>query len=210
MKYDIILIVSLLLALIVLSNFNIIEPLDENTSVVLLGDSVFDNSAYASSSIEYLMQEKHKNTLRLAKDGATIEDLPSQVYSIPSQYDKGDTILIISVGGNDLLNKYIYNQSTYNSFDDIFNDYKEKIDKISKRNFKIVLCNIYYPPFHEFEPYYDIIKKWNDSLDNYAEKNKYELLKLDTLMTSPSEFSNYIEPSSSGGVNIVDKILNLD
>ena len=188
-----------------------IEPLKENTYVVLIGDSIFDNKEYATSSVEMLLKKKHKNTLIIAKDGAIIKDLPKQINQIPEYYDKKKTKLIISVGGNDLLNKYVYNNDTvYKNLDDIFNDYKKKINKIKQLNYDIVLCNIYYPPYKKIKPYHKLITQWNERLYDYAKKNNIELLKLDDVLTQKSHFSNYIEPSSMGGVKIVNKITTLN
>ena len=41
-------------------NSNIIEPLKETTYVVLMGDSIFDNKEYATSSVEMLLKKSIK------------------------------------------------------------------------------------------------------------------------------------------------------
>ena len=45
--------------------------------------------------------KQHKKTLVIAKDNATIKDISKQINEIPIYYDKTNTKLIISVGGND-------------------------------------------------------------------------------------------------------------
>lgn len=198
--------------LLSLSNFNIntIEPLKETTYVVLMGDSIFDNKEYATSSVEMLLKKKHKKTLIIAKDGATIKDISKQINQIPIYYDKAKTKLIISVGGNDLLNQYVYHKQDYKNLDAIFEAYKSCIDKIKKLNYEVVLCNIYYPPYKKIKPYHKFIKEWNERLYKYADKNKLEVLKIDDVLTQKAHFSNYIEPSTIGGKKIVNKITNLN
>lgn len=191
-------------------NCKIVEPLKENTYVVLIGDSIFDNKDYAQNSIERLLTKQHKKTLVIAKDNATIKDISKQINEIPIYYDKTNTKLIISVGGNDLLNKYVYKMDEYKDLDDIFDAYRSIVTKVKKLNYNIVLCNIYYPPYKEIKPYHKIIKQWNDKLMKYAYSNNFELLKIDDILRTPKDFSNYIEPSSIGGIKIVNKIIKLN
>jgi len=59
------------------------------THIVLLGDSIFDNASYVPSGrdvvshLEQLLDADSQATL-LAVDGAVVDDVPSQVFRIPS------------------------------------------------------------------------------------------------------------------------------
>jgi hypothetical protein len=73
--------------------------------IILLGDSVFDNAAYVSRDpdvhlrqLEQMLPQGRKATL-LARDGAVISEIGSQLRGLPSDA----THLAISVGGNDAL-----------------------------------------------------------------------------------------------------------
>jgi lysophospholipase L1-like esterase len=83
------------------------EGLTNINNVILLGDSVLNNSNYVPSgkSVGDILNSKLSNVLNLAKDGATINDLYRQLDDIPIELDKAETFVFISAGGNDILNK---------------------------------------------------------------------------------------------------------
>lgn len=72
--------------------------------VVLLGDSIFDNSAYTRGApdvmahLRRLLPPGWRATL-CAVDGATTLDLPSQLKCVPDDASH----LVIAIGGNDAL-----------------------------------------------------------------------------------------------------------
>jgi hypothetical protein len=74
--------------------------------IILLGDSVFDNAAYVDRNPDVVRQlgqmlpQGRKATL-LARDGAVISEIGSQLRGLPSDA----THLVISVGGNDALHE---------------------------------------------------------------------------------------------------------
>ncbi len=77
-----------------------------NYNIVLLGDSIFQNSNYVpkDKSIEYLLKERVPiHSLVLAQDNATINLLYKQYKNMPTSMNQKDTNLYISIGGNDLL-----------------------------------------------------------------------------------------------------------
>ena len=72
--------------------------------IVLLGDSIFDNSAYVSGGPDVVRQLRGKlpegwKASLLAVDGATTRSVPPQLSRLP----KDSTHLVLSVGGNDAL-----------------------------------------------------------------------------------------------------------
>ena len=80
-----------------------------NTTIILMGDSVLNNSKYVSAkkSVFDILQTKTKNVFNYAKDGATIDDLYQQLDKIPLELNTDKTNIFISAGGNDILNKQI-------------------------------------------------------------------------------------------------------
>ena len=83
------------------------EGLTNNNKVILMGDSVLNNSNYVSfgKSVVDILKTKTSNILNVSKDGGTINDLYSQLDKIPIDLNSEETYIFISVGGNDILNK---------------------------------------------------------------------------------------------------------
>jgi hypothetical protein len=72
--------------------------------IVLLGDSIFDNSHYTEGGPDVISQVRQLlpvgwRASLLAVDGSTTENLPSQVQRVPPDASH----LVLSVGGNDAL-----------------------------------------------------------------------------------------------------------
>ncbi|KAJ3049101.1 hypothetical protein HK097_009876 [Rhizophlyctis rosea] len=79
---------------------------DNPVHVVLLGDSIFDNGVYvrSDSSVhdhlsKYLSKSPSSKATLLARDGATLSGVPSQLSRLP----KDTTHIFLSAGGNDAL-----------------------------------------------------------------------------------------------------------
>ena len=164
------------------------------SSIVLLGDSIFQNSNYVpkDKSIEYLLKERLPiQSLVLAQDNATIH-LVSNIY--------------ISIGGNDLLNAYTNNDtSNMDLFDMIWNLYKSTILNLNRNTqCNIILTDIYYITDASYEKFIPIIKKWNNNLYQFANKHNFPVFKISKLLTKPQDFTNGIEPSVIGGSKMVN------
>ena len=84
------------------------EYLTNNEDIVLVGDSILENSKYVpkNKSVKDEIFKKHKNMLMLAEDDSKIRDVEKQLKKMPKHLNKKSTHLIISVGGNDILEKY--------------------------------------------------------------------------------------------------------
>ena len=86
--------------------------------IVLLGDSIFDNASYTRggpdiiSQLRQLLRAEWRASL-LAKDGATTDDVSSQLQWMPSDASH----LVLSVGGNNALMKFQCSPYTHR-FDD--------------------------------------------------------------------------------------------
>lgn len=72
--------------------------------IVLMGDSIFDNSAYTAGEpdvnrhLQQCLPKSWRSSL-LAVDGSTTRELAGQVGHVPSDA----TQLVVSIGGNDAL-----------------------------------------------------------------------------------------------------------
>ena len=144
------------------------------------------------------------NTIIVAKDEATINNLLTQFENIPNTIkNNSDNLLFISIGGNDLLNYYVYNNknidvNNLNIVDTIFEKYKKTINTIiSKTNMKITLLNLYYPP--DTKKLFHIINKWNKLLKQYTDQKNIRMLKVNSILYRKKHFVHSIEPSNKGG-----------
>jgi hypothetical protein len=201
-----------------MSYYNTKEGFTSNTkSFILLGDSILKNDAYVSNgkSVANLVAERNQNIYCFAEDDSKIVDVYSQIDKIPHEFDSPNTLIFLSVGGNDILSHYVdQNQDIKNTsvLNPMFSVYKNLIKSIQKRmpQSKIILFDIYYPDNLTYKQYHFIIKEWNNMIYDFAEnpKNKiYGVIRISSYLTQNEDFSFGIEPSSSGGQKIADLIL---
>ena len=190
-----------------------IEGITNNNNIILMGDSIFANDIYVErgDSVGDQLQDKHGNVLVVAQDNAVIDDLDYQFSKIPSNFDSAKTKVIVSVGGNDLLNQYMMSDvSKTNHVNTIFNRYTSNLNNLrNNSDCEFILSNIYYPRSPSYERFYDIIEIWNDKLNKYAKNNGLKILNIDDKVDKKHYFTHDIEPSASGSSVIIDNILNL-
>lgn len=190
----------------------IIETLSNKDYLILMGDSIFKNDVYVNegNSVGENLQSVHGNVIVLAEDNAVIDDIEKQTSLIPNNAKKQNTKIVVSVGGNDLLNKYNFNDvNNLSHVDTIFNQYTSSINNLKNKFYcEIILCNIYYPRSESVVRYYDIIDLWNSKIKNYAKVNNLKVIKLDENVDKEEYFTNEIEPSGKGSKIISDVILN--
>jgi hypothetical protein len=79
-----------------------------NKKIVLLGDSILENSSYANPCILEILKSTSHSVLCLAQDNSTIESTYLQLHDLPSNLNNRNTFIFVSVGGNDILNKFVY------------------------------------------------------------------------------------------------------
>lgn len=191
----------------------VVESLSNNDNIVLMGDSIFANDPYVErgDSVGDMLQDKHGNVLVVAQDNAVINDLDYQFSKIPSKFDSSKTKIIVSVGGNDLLNQYMMSDvSKTDHVNTIFNRYTSNLNNLrNNSNCEFILSNIYYPRSPDYTRYYDIIEIWNDKLGKYAKNNGLKILNIDDKVDKKHYFTHDIEPSASGSSVIIDNILKL-
>tara|TARA_Y100000022_G_C13229895_1_gene366811 strand:+ start:769 stop:1437 length:669 start_codon:yes stop_codon:yes gene_type:complete len=211
MKYTIFLVFIILFFLIKNKDKNIfesltghIEALTNNIDIVLLGDSMLENSNYVDKdkTVSSSIKKTHKKNLVLAKDESKIDDIQLQLKQIPDKLNNKNTYVFLSIGGNDLLYTYKYQKNHVNRLfyvDSLFKKYKQMVIEIKKKyKFKLVLLNIYYPESHYYSRFQKVIKKWNNKLFKFVRKNKIQMLDVTNLLYKKKHFIDGIEPSISG------------
>lgn len=183
---------------------NNIEALTNNIDVILIGDSILENSNYVNNTntIGANIKNTHKKTLVLAKDNSVVDDIKSQLKNIPKKLDNKNTYVFLSIGGNDLLEFYKYQNKNINDFsyvDNVFSKYKKLVNFIKKKyKFQLVLLNIYYPKEELYIKFHKIIKTWNKKLSVLSKKNNYKFLDISKILYKKKHFTNGIEPSGEG------------
>jgi len=186
------------------------EGLKNNDNIVLIGDSVLNNSNYVSAgkSVVEILKTKTPNVFNFSKDGATIRDCYEQIDKIPLILNKTNTTVFISAGGNDILN----NRTQLNSqkIGNIFNNYIELLKTVKARldNANINVLNLYLPINPRYQSYKPSIDQWNQLIKDSSSKigETYNVINLDTLLTSPTDFVYDIEPSETGSEKIASSI----
>jgi hypothetical protein len=183
---------------------------DNNYNIVLIGDSVLNNSNYVPSGKSVFDNLKTKTTkvFDFAKDGATINDCYSQLDKIPAELNKTDTYIFISAGGNDILNKR--GQLTSPEVRRLFDNYMEFISSVRTKfgSAKINVLNLYLPANPRYKSYKTSIDQWNQLIKEYSSKigEMYNVIELSSLLTTPEDFVYDIEPSESASQKIANVI----
>jgi hypothetical protein len=186
------------------------EGLTNNDKIVLIGDSILNNSNYVPSgkSVVDILKTKTQNVFNFAKDGATISDCYGQLDKIPTELNTTETYVFISAGGNDILNKR--GQLTSAEIKKLFNDYMDflKALRVKLGSAKINILNLYMPANPRYQSYKTSIDQWNQLIKEYSSKigEMYTVVSLDTLLTSPNDFVYDIEPSETASEKIANVI----
>lgn len=231
MKYIILKIFLLIVFIIFMSYVNVYlrtplndqEPFNskrdkEEETIILIGDSILKNDLYVNnnSSIEHLINQNDVTCVNFAQDGAVITDCFYQLEKIPSKLNNKHTTIYLSVGGNDIIDRYIERKTPTKNTDALnkmFQNYKKLVKSIQIKMdlSKLILIDIYYPPETFYKKYHGIINKWNNILYKYASEQKnniYEVLKVSEIMNQKRDFVYSIEPSETGGEKIVNLIID--
>ena len=186
------------------------EGLTNNDNIVLIGDSVLNNSNYVPSgkSVVDVLKSKTQNVFDFAKDGATISDCYGQLDKISTELNKSETYVFISAGGNDILNTR--GQLTSAEIRKLFNDYMDFIKalRVKFTTAKINILNLYIPANPRYQSYKSSIDQWNQLIKEYSSKigEMYNVINLDTLLTTTGDFVYDIEPSESASQKIANVI----
>ena len=204
------------------SNVNSNIYSNSNKTYVLLGDSIIKNNSFVKNGkgIDDILNEKtNGNSYCYAKNDSTIVDIYSQLDSIPSDLNNKNTIVFLSVGGNDILNNYVNNDvDTKNTkvLELIFNTYKKLFKSIQTKmdQTKIVLIDVYYPTSIKFSQYKPILEEWNKLISDFvsssnsnSNNNNLQVLNISNILIESTDFTLNIEPSETGGEKIANNIL---
>ena len=177
---------------------------NKDKQIVLLGDSMVNNKNYVfeNESVEYYLKQEYPHLNNLAKDGAKINDLHPQLNKLNTMNISKDSNLIISIGGNDLLDNQNVQQ--------VFKQYKQLLADILREypDIHIYLLNIYYPPCCRFKRYYNVITQWNNLLHSLKSSN-ITIIKISEILTEKDDFVFEIEPSKTGGQKVANKIIEI-
>ena len=186
------------------------EGLTPNNNIILIGDSVLNNSAYVPSgkSVFDNLKLKTSNVFNFAKDGATIQDCYAQLDNISSNFNNTNTYVFISIGGNDILNKR--GQLSTEEIDSLFQQFMSFIDALNVKlgSVNLNICNLYLPSDPRFQNYKPSIDQWNSLIKDNSNRigAMYNVLDLYSLLNNPNDFIFTIEPSPDGSVKIANLI----
>lgn len=189
--------------------------------VVLLGDSILDNGAYTGGKPDVLahlrrvLPDNWTATL-LARDGATTGGIPAQLAQLP----KNASHLLLSVGGNDALQRQGLLQARAGSVaeaiemlgaavEEFDRAYRKVVEACLSRGLPLVICTIYNGNFDDAR-YRKLVRSavalFNDAIVRTAVDHKLNAIELRAICTGPEDYANPIEPSSIGAAKIARAI----
>ena len=192
--------------------------------IVLLGDSIFDNSRYTEGGPDVISQVRQLlpvgwSASLLAVDGSTTENLPSQLHRIPPDA----THLVLSVGGNDaLMNSSILHtpadstSHAIRALGDLSRSFEERyrhaVGACQQLRLPLTLCTIYNGcfPDSDFQRLVSAaLMVFNDVILRVGIELGLSIIDLRFVCSSAADYANPIEPSSVGGAKIARAIVNL-
>ena len=183
--------------------------------VNLLGDSIIDNKIYVGphelSVSEHLYNLTDDIINSLAVDGHTTQDvLNVQLNNLP----RYSTHLVLSIGGNDLLQKIFFLQNNerftanenleqlYTIMAPIKRRYRTIVENLSQQNSRILLCTVYEGDLLNDPLLCDIalsskamVSMLNDIIYSISNTYDTDVLELRNIFTKSRDYANPIEPS---------------
>ena len=194
------------------------SKMEEPTKVILFGDSVLNNSRYVplGKSVGSFCRNIYGGGLRIyAQDGASINNVHNQIEQCASNSDaSGEIHLIISVGGNNLLNAMNVHALNDQTVDKCASQYERLIKRVANTfpEARIYLLNVYHPTEKRYQKISKYIDGWNETVVTLIESgemgDRVELIDIDALLTEEEDFVDDIEPSSKGGKKITSAIVD--
>lgn len=192
--------------------------------VVLVGDALLDNTAYAGGapSIPTLLGDllgPSWTVTSLAADGATMGDVSQQLRSLPGEAG----FLVMSAGGQDALAESDLLFRSISSVGEALDrvtemldrfavTYQALVDKARLRVPRVALCTIYEPPFRDPEVRRraaTALVLFNDIVLRTASATGLPIADLRAACTEPDDFAAEIKPSARGGRKIARAIATL-
>ena len=191
-------------------------------SIVLLGDSIFDNRSYTNGEPDVI--DRLREILPMgwrgslcALDGSTTEDIAAQLETVPPHA----THLVMSVGGNDaMLRTYILDAPVRSTAEALalFAEvsrafeavYRRTVAGVLAKGLPTTLCTIYNGNFPEPE-YREAVRValllFNDVILRVARENGLSVIDLRAVCDEAEDYANPIEPSTVGAAKIARRIL---
>ncbi len=193
------------------------------THIVLVGDSIFDNSPYVADGeavIEQLSTRLAPNeqATMLARDGDVTLDVIDQLDSLPAS----TTHLFISCGGNDALQirgDMLESVTDIREAMDYFSELREEFRlNYTKMLFacqqkveKVCVCTVYdcVPEIEESE--LTALAFFNEIILRSAAQVGIPVIDLRLVCEEPTDYSTIstIEPSATGAEKIIEKLLEV-
>lgn len=214
---QILLVLGLLIIILYNSSVSRVETFNNNiknnTSVVLLGDSILKNNSYVKNgfAVDELLRKKclleNITITNYAREDAQLSDVYEQIDTTLGSILNSTTtnIIFLSVGGNNIIEKNtLTGKVTKSDVDAIFEKYKKVIDiiKMKQPNSKLFLLNIYHIYDAKLNP---VIDNWNELLfSQYT-----NIVDINSLLSQPSDLIFKIEPSETGGDKIATKLKDI-
>lgn len=189
-------------------------------SVVLLGDSVFDNRAYTggepdvASCLRDALPDGSRVTL-CAVDGSTTADLGKQLDRVPDHV----THSVLSVGGNDALENADILSLPCRSTGDALDLFAERLDAFEQAygwtldavvdlGHPVTVCTIYNAQLEgELAARARVaLMMFNDVVVRAALARGVDVIDTRLVCTEATDFTQQIEPSAAGGAKIARAI----
>lgn len=197
--------------------------------VVLFGDSIIDNKTYVShgefSVLEHLENISNYEYIQVAYDGHTTFDVQNKQLHL-STIEKPSHI-VLSVGGNDLLQNLSYlsngpmsnvNEAITGIQQHIFEPLEQRfetiIEELSSQRANLLICTVYEGDLGRTDEFKDVldsskimVSSLNDIVYKTAKKYKADVLELREIFISSDDYANPIEPSHIGGEKLAKSIV---
>ena len=185
-------------------------------SIVLVGDSIFDNAPYVPD--EPCVTEQFQSIIRdgvdvsmLAVDGDYIKDVQTQIIDLPAQ----TTHVFISAGGNDALSYSRKLDTDYLTSMELFvewsviqkefrQDYRSMLKAVRALGKHTAVCTIYDAVPEIEAAKITALSLFNDVIVGETVAAALPIVDLRWVCTEPSDYSplSPIEPSNQGGAKI--------
>ena len=190
--------------------------------LILLGDSIFDNSAYVAQGLPVIQQVKNRlpmgwRVTLLAVDGDTTVDVPQQLTRLPQDLSH----IVLSVGGNDALGCIAQLEEIANTVKqglmaltqiklEFESNYQSLLLRLMALKKPLLVCTIYdHVPGLPAE-LRTALGLFNDVILREAIQHGLPVLDLRMVCTEADDYSEMspIEPSSKGGEKLAARLVS--
>ena len=192
-------------------------------SIILLGDSIFDNAIYVPG--EPCVTEQLRELVpgdvevqMLPVDGNFVVDVSTQLEKLPEQA----THLFVSVGGNDALSHYASIKNDFRSSEELLTkwtevksdfrgQYRAMLERVTSMNRQTAVCTIYdaVPMIESFA--ITALSFFNDVIISERADRGLPIIDLRKVCPDNADYSvlSPIEPSCKGGVKIASALMRV-